>query len=237
MKIEIKKIDRPIWIGTIPRSRSSMIAGIFKRCGAFTGSVEYGFHNSRGLYENPIITNACFYDTVNDAGGLKGLFNLYTNDIVPKLPLFKETFTFLMNQQGYKKGATIYKHAIHLFFIDQIMKEFPNSIWIFPKRKIEDIIKSHIKTWKLSDEQINKHCIMWAFLIDAAIKKYPKSCYIVDTDKIVKESEFANIKNIVHKIEELNWKDDSVKDWVNSDSIQVHNKEIKPRNSARGFWI
>ena len=36
-----KELDKIIMIGTIPRSRSSLTAGIFKRCGGFVGDVTY----------------------------------------------------------------------------------------------------------------------------------------------------------------------------------------------------
>ena len=95
-----------------------------------------------------------------------------------------------MNYQGYSGGAVIYKHSIPMFFVDQIMEEFPNTIWVFPLRNIEDIKKSHAKVWNLSDEEINTYVNMWVYLVNDINKRYADSSYIVNTDEIVHGREF-----------------------------------------------
>ena len=235
---DYNEIEKSIWIGTIPRSRSSMLAGIFVRCNAFAGHTSFGWHNGRGLYENPIISNACFFETLENNGGVAGLLKLSQLGKLERIKNFKELFTMLMNFQGYKNGATVFKHAVHMFFVDQIMEDFPNSVWIFPKRNLHDVLDSHIRTWNLSDEEVIKYIKIYKSQQDFIKEKYPDNSFEVDTDNICIDGEFANIRNIVHNIKELEWNEEKVKKWVNCEGINKLKPAVSiPRNSTRGFWI
>jgi len=145
-----EEIDHIVWIPTIPRSRSSMTAGILARSGAFFGKVSSGKHNDRGLYENVIVNNACWGERIKDSGGLKGLFKLSKVNSVPEDKDFKDIFTVLMNHHGYKKGQTaVFKHAPFMLFHKEIMECFPNSTWLIPDRNKEDRLDSMFKIFKL----------------------------------------------------------------------------------------
>ena len=237
MMIQFKdynKLKQIVWIPTIPRSRSSMTAGILARCGAFSGNIAYGFHNGKGLYENPIVLHSCWYDRIEACGGVKGLSKLEKLDAIPENKDFGNMFTALMNYQGYQKDETvIFKHAPFMFFHKEIMDQFPNSIWVIPNRNREDRINSMLNLWNISKEEVEEIDTMYQNILDNITNLYEDKVFQVDTDKIVRERRFANIENIVHKIPGISWNQREVEKWISTEKPK-HNK---PKNNARGFWV
>tara|TARA_Y100000004_G_scaffold93221_1_gene104411 strand:- start:1507 stop:2217 length:711 start_codon:yes stop_codon:yes gene_type:complete len=228
---ELKQI---VWIPTIPRSRSSMTAGILVRCGAFCGNIAYGFHNGKGLYENPIIMHSCWYDRIESCGGVKGLAKLEKLNNIPENKEFGNMFTALMNYQGYQKDQTVmFKHAPFMFFHKEIMDHFPNSIWIIPDRNKDERVISMMNLWNISQEEVEEIDEMYSSILDNISNLYKDKVYRLDTDVIAKERRFANIENIVHKIPGLSWDQEKVEKWISTNK----SRNKKPRNTSRGFWI
>lgn len=127
----------PIFITGIERSGSSIVARIFKECGAFTGETSEMFENKR----------------------IKLLIDKFylSQNISPKgqypLPHMNNNFVYwdhiiddILHQENYTEGIWMYKS----FKLCQTWKLwhncYPNAKWIIVRRRTGDIISSCLKT-------------------------------------------------------------------------------------------
>lgn len=134
--------DSPILVTGIPRSGSSMIAGVLHHCGAFTGNVSL----HKGSFENGalqrFVENAYLESIKKDIMGQYPL-----PDKIEDIPTYwgKIISTQLL-AEGYIKGAWLYKSA-RIGLLWRIWNQtYPNAKWVLVRRRTGDIVDSCLKT-------------------------------------------------------------------------------------------
>ena len=216
--IEVNEIEKMVFVATCPRSGSSMDCGILERCGAFGGNtIGATPANPRGIYENQGLNNLILSPilkkigirsprgllTLAEAGGAKDeLFKSFENDL-----------TYGLNAQGYVDGVAYFKNGLYTFLFDGINKCFPDAMWILPKRKIDNIVKSTRRLKKGRDDEsiidnVRDYHTMYNHIVDVCGDR----AHVLDNDKLTN----GDLTHIISIIEELGleWNQESVDDWV-----------------------
>ena len=136
------KMPSPVLITGIPRSGSSMIAATINLCGAFGGIM-----SKRGMYSNDTIRESLlkpYLDMV--CADPEGQYPLPKSEAVTVPAYWRDRVEQVMRDEGYKKGAWMYKDA-RLCLTWQVWNiSFPDAKWIIVRRRTGDIIQSCLKT-------------------------------------------------------------------------------------------
>jgi hypothetical protein len=144
----------PIIITGVPRSGSSIVAGIVNLCGAFGGDMRL----HPGVYENGaiqrLIENAYLESNGFDVMGqypLPGDMNT--------VPLnWKKLISMQLLAEGYKKGVWMYKSARAGLLWRVWNHTYPNAKWLIVRRRTGDIIESCMKTGYMSAFKSPENC-------------------------------------------------------------------------------
>ncbi len=144
-----RNIDNPIFILGIPRSGTSLLAGLISLTGIWTGPTNPpSINNIKGFFENRAIKDISTYRILRDADYcrrgqcpipqpedvLKPIFDVY-NGIVR-----------VMYEQGYNEGPWMFKDAKITLMWKLWYEMFPKADYFITKRCDEDIINSCIRT-------------------------------------------------------------------------------------------
>jgi len=144
LKIEIPDIDKMIFVATCPRSGSSALTRCLVGCGAFVGSHKAKPLNPLGFYENQEI-NRIFNFTWIRTGHLPGLATrrkAAEAGEMPNIEFLRERVALALYLDGYRGGTAAFKHALYMFYAEQIQQAFPDALWILPIRDSEEIMDS-----------------------------------------------------------------------------------------------
>jgi len=135
----------PILITAIPRSGSSMIAGIFDICGANCGTtLKEGKPYTQHLYENQSIRSLVSYAFRDNLCDERGQYPLPAKSFFLKNN-FAETCNRIMAQQEVT-GQWFYKDSRLLLFWEELNKQFPTAKWIVVLREEDHILRACQKT-------------------------------------------------------------------------------------------
>jgi tetratricopeptide (TPR) repeat protein len=165
-------IDRPIFILGVPRSGTSMVAGLLNVCGAWAGkTVPGGAVNPRGFFEHIILrekVNKKILSSLNcDPLGVKKLPAL---DLLPGIPDLSGIVKQVIRSEGCPEDRPwLFKDA-KLSLIWPIYKSaFPSARWIIVRRKNEDIVRSCLKTNFMVQHSTDP--LFWSRWIDAYLDR------------------------------------------------------------------
>lgn len=166
----------PILITGAPRSGASMIAGIFKLCGAFGGDMTY----HKGSYENGAIRRFIEDQYIESIGADSA--GQYPLPKVESIPVnWRKLVETQMVAEGYKSGAWMYKSARASLIWQVWDNAFPNAKWVIVRRKTGDIIQSCTKTayMKAFKDEKNRNFVQavteidgWKWLVHQYEKKF-----------------------------------------------------------------
>ena len=140
-------IEEPIVIIGLPRSGTSMVAGIFAEHGVFIGECKAANEqiNARGFYEH-----IGFTELLTNYYG-RGLVS--RGEEVEPMPGFREEILELMVRDGYKGGPWLIKHAT---VYHKIWEEF-NPRFILVRRNSDSILQSTKSVrWKSNINVVRK---------------------------------------------------------------------------------
>jgi hypothetical protein len=221
------KLEHIVFIYGMPRSRTSLVSGIFARCGAFFGKVRKSIHNPKGIYENEALRFSCFNELFSSKWSLQKsnpINGKYTNTELPNL------MSSILEYQGYKNGCAAYKYAYYHLCDDWIKHFNLNKITLIgTKRNIDQTIQSCRVCFKqyrkLSRENFTnlyQNCLNKA---EQLCIQYPNNAYILDTDKIF-NGDFSEIKPIIDDNPFLQWDENSVSSWVDIKYNEKHRNSI-----------
>ena len=218
MKIEVKDIEKMVFVATCPRSGSSMDCGILELCGAFggktIGSVE---SNTKGLFENRGL-NMLLLSPIFEAIGTRSPRALLTfsklGGIDPALfDTFEEDITLGLNRQGYKGGVAYFKNGIYTFFFDHINKKFPDAVWVLPYCNKDRTVASSsalngAKPLQKIIDEVADYYEMYDHISEVGGDRVRR----IDNDALVK-GDFSQMKDLIASLG-LSWDQQKVKDWV-----------------------
>lgn len=145
----------PIIITGVPRSGSSMIAGVINRCGAFGGEMS-GF---KGINENDAVKETLekIY-LANIWADEMGQYPLPRKDKI-SIPLtWKESVDEIFERQGYDGGEWFYKSSRACLLWEIWHDAYPRAKWVIVRRRTSDIIESCKKTGYMKAFKDEKKC-------------------------------------------------------------------------------
>jgi hypothetical protein len=238
--IEINEIDQMVFVATCPRSGSSMDCGILERCGAFGGNtIGSTPANQRGIYENRHLNSIALNPILSKIGinSPRGLLTLskaggFDGELMAE---FGDNLTYGFNSQGYESGVAYFKNGIYTFMFDGIDKHFPNAVWILPKRKIDNVMKSTRKLREgATDEAIMADIKDYHTMYDHIVEVCGERAHVLDNDKVA-AGDFTHIKSIVESLG-LEWDQEAVDDWIDDTLWHDESGNIKeaPQIKRRG---
>lgn len=210
--------NSPILITGVPRSGTSLIAGLLHICGAWKGeTVGPSKENAKGFFENMIIRETIlkpYIRTINcDPLGQNKLPKI--EDCIIDLSI-KDKVKRVLLDQGYYRGKWIYKDAKLLLTWPLWVALYPNATWIFVKRNISSIALSCMNTGFMRVCGNRKDWMKWAESYAERRLELQKAVgdtyYEFDIDTIIKDPEI--IKHQVQSMS-LTWDTDRARNFIN----------------------
>ena len=216
MIFRLKSIKQMIFVGTCPRSGSSLLAGCLDRCGAFGGkTLGRTKGNIKGQYENRAIGITCFAPALESVRtNPRELLKLARRKRVPSIPNLKRDITYILNTQGYEGGPAYYKGGPFTFVYDEIYKHFPDAVWLLPKRTPACIHASMIEIYEDRGDGFYSEISSYHRMQDL-IERRSSRAYTVDMERVV-AGDFGELKPLIEKIG-LTWNEDAIREWVDPD--------------------
>lgn len=133
----------PIIITGVPRSGSSMIAGVFKICGAFTGAMD-GEDRS---FENIHIRDEVVVPYLKSLSADPGC--QYPLPDIKHMPIpvdWGRRIDGCLAKDGYSNGPWMYKSSSSSLIWPVWNYAYPDAKWVIVRRRTGDIIRSCMKT-------------------------------------------------------------------------------------------
>lgn len=167
MNAATDNFDRPIFITGCARSRTSMVAGVIDRCGAWGGDM-FGAApgNPKGFYENKAIRERVIKPWLSMMG--VDPLGVYPLPPYPDAehwgPQVYEAIQHFLHEQGYDGQRWFYKGAKMAYLWPAMIHAFPNAQWVIVRRDREEIIDSCLRTHFMA--QHSKDREFWATWVD-----------------------------------------------------------------------
>ena len=146
--------ERPFFITGLPRSGTSMTAGIFATLDLWTGTtVAGGPENPKGFFEHVILREQVTKGILASHGfDPLGVRKLPPKDFNPNVKFnnslsLRQTIEAIIRDDGYRPDrAWLYKGAKMTLLWRMFNNAFPNAVWIVVSREREGFVKSCLKT-------------------------------------------------------------------------------------------
>ena len=202
----IDYFDRPIFIVGLPRSGTSLIAGCFQICGAWTGTTIPGTEaNPKGFYEHSLIREGIVKRIlVQLQCDPLGVRKLPHKDLNIQIPGLKKALNQIVEDDGYKRDRPwLYKDAKLTLLWRLFSQNFPDAIWIIVKRNERDIIDSFLRTSFMM--QHSKDPEFWQCFVDEYMQRIKMlmnsgaTCYEIWPDTIM-QGDFSRFRELLETL-------------------------------------
>jgi len=144
-----RDFDNPIFILGIPRSGTSLLAGLWSLTGIWTGPTNPpSVNNVKGFFENREIKDTSTYKILRDGGYCRrGQQPIpQSGDLLkPQFDLYN-SISNVVYRQGYTDGPWMFKDAKITLMWKLWYEMFPKADYFITKRRNEDIINSCLRT-------------------------------------------------------------------------------------------
>lgn len=221
-------IDRPVIISGIPRSGTSMTAGVIDICGSFGGKMSGPTrYNRKGMFENTEVRNQILKPFLKSMGydpmGQKPLPNI--NAVIAKSKDQELTKDWsghvlrIFKRHGYDGDSRWYYKEPKVCLVWPIWHAaFPEADWVIVRRDAEDIVRSCLKTSFMRAYSgrsgwlgwVSEHEARFEEMVDAGLKIQE-----VWPQRMI-NGDFTGIQNVVNNLG-LEWDDkilQKVKEFV-----------------------
>jgi len=212
--------DTPVFITGLPRSGTSMVAGLCAACGLWLGeTVPPGPENPKGFFENKYIREHIIKTTLRDLGAdIVGVRTLPYLATLPALPDLKSRLRAALNAEGYDASVPWgYKDAKLSLLWPQWATHFPDATWIIVHRNVEGFIDSCLRTWFMKWHSPSRD--FWRAMADEYVTRLDclrasvRTCHDVNTDAII-QRDFTDLKVAVEGAG-LVWNENAAQEFVN----------------------
>lgn len=140
-------MNAPILITGLPRSGTSLTAGIIHRCGGYGGWLRLTASGGRGTHENREVMDSVIIPLFTllgvDPRGQAPLPDIHRLLLLENLRTKIET---MIKFQGYKSGPWYLKSNLFCLVWPTIHDAFPEAKWVIVRRKDDDVVYSCMKT-------------------------------------------------------------------------------------------
>lgn len=214
-----KFLKRPILITGLPRSGTSLTAGLLDICGAWSGTTVPGSKdNVKGFFEHSMLR-----ETVNKALLSRidcdplGVKKLPPHEL-PPINNFKETVTDIILNDGYNgKKPWMFKDAKLLLLWPYYKEYFPSATWIVVKRDRDEIIDSCLRTGFMKQHSEDRaYWERWAKDYEDRIERLKASgvkYHEIWAKDIVKPESRDVLRQLIKKLK-LKWNEDKVSEFI-----------------------
>ncbi len=141
---------KPIFVLGLPRSGTSMVAGAFAACGAWTGTTVPGGgpENPKGFFEHYVIREQVTKAILTQLGcDPLGVRKLPPVDLRGDIPTLSSVLKGIIEKDGYQFDKPwLYKDAKLTLLWPIFKNAFPSAHWIIVKRDEEGFINSCLRT-------------------------------------------------------------------------------------------
>jgi hypothetical protein len=145
-----------ILVTGFPRSGTSLVSGVIRACGAFTGETTGPSpYNAKGNVENTVIREKMIKEYLRKLPACPlGLRSLPIMNHAPVITpsTWRAAFMLYMRRQGYKSGPIVYKDAKIALMWRVWAQAFPDARWVITSRHSSEIISS-----VMAAEPMRKH--------------------------------------------------------------------------------
>jgi len=188
-------LHKPIFILGVPRSGTSLVAGLLGVCGAWQGTTLPATQaNPRGFFENRALRNHVIRPVLEKLGcDPLGVRQLPVLESLQPIPNLAEVVLNLITRDGYVKGTPWLLKEPKLTLIWPIfMVAFPEARWIIVRRKSSDIVRSCLQTDFMaqhsSDPCYWSHFVNQYLIRIERLKTSVKFCREVWPQRLIKHS-------------------------------------------------
>lgn len=149
----------PIFVTGLPRSHTSMTAGLLHQAGAWVGDTIPGDDNNpKGYFENMYIREKIVKAELGRRGCDKlGIRAIPPFDIDMTIDLLDERIYAALASQGYPGGPWLYKDAKLTLLWPAFANEFPKANWVIVRRDVDSLIDSCMKTSFMRQHSTNRN--------------------------------------------------------------------------------
>lgn len=133
----------PILVTGCGRSGSSMVAGVFKICGAFTGTLDGDNKSFENVHIRDEIVKP-YLQSINTDPGCQ-----YPLPDIKHLPIpvdWGKQVAICLAKDGYNNGPWTYKSSSSSLIWPIWHYAYPNAKWVIVRRRTGDIVRSCMKT-------------------------------------------------------------------------------------------
>jgi hypothetical protein len=137
--------EAPIFVLGLPRSGTSLVAGLLAQCGVWTGTtVPAGPENPRGFYEHVLLRDRVVKGILARAGfDPLGARRLPPVDRAIEVPGLAELVRGLLELDGYRHDRPwLYKDPKLTLLWPTFRTAFPGARWIVVRRDVQAVIRS-----------------------------------------------------------------------------------------------
>jgi hypothetical protein len=228
--------NRPIFVVGLPRSGTSLVAGLLHEFGAWTGETVPGTgENIRGFFENNEIRQKILKPTLRAAGGdATGITSLPSPNADRKLryPVgdrrvgMRLRMRQIIEEQGYNhEQRWLYKEPKLTLLWRMFDNAFPDAEWVVVRRDRDSFVKSCIKTSFMA--QYSKDPKFWNDVgdeydtrLDQLMKTVSKVTELQTSD--ILSGDTADLKRMVMGMDGVNFAIAKVRKFV--DPTHWHHK-------------
>lgn len=214
---------RPILVTGLPRSGTSLTAGVLHLCGAFVGQCVPGKGpaNPRGFFENQFLRERVNKPLLRalDADPL-GVFPLPDPDVARALPPFPRLRRSILERVAWEgcshNEAWLFKDAKLTLLFPIWNQLFPRARWVLVRRDKADIIASCLRTPFMAQHSSDPY--FWSRWHDQivqqleAIKQKANGWWEIRPDDLL-AGRMLSWKCMVQELH-LTWKEDSVREFL-----------------------
>jgi hypothetical protein len=138
----------PILVTGLPRSGTSMVAGLLHACGAWVGSTLAGDEqNPRGYFEHAFIREKVVKSILARLGhDPLGVRSIPALDLSLRVEALSELVGQIIRADGYGEGPWLYKDAKLSLIWPAFADAFPDAQWVLVQRDPEQVIQSCLRT-------------------------------------------------------------------------------------------
>ncbi len=142
-------LDHPVFITGVPRSGTSMVAGMLEACGLWLGpTVPGNADNPKGYFENLVLRDNLQKEILLHSGFHRlGVTSLPPAEWQPDVPNMKAAVAHVLTAQGYDGSRPWgFKDAKLALTWRLWHAHFPGARWVVVRRKADDIVASCLRT-------------------------------------------------------------------------------------------
>jgi len=203
--------EKPILITGCPRSGTSLVAGVLRLCGVFSGKVDKMNENIR--IREKIIKPFMVTQYWDKEGAVLPDIGRVNNIELIGRPRIRG----VLNVEGYNgTGQWMYKDCRIAVLYPVWQKMFPGAVFVVVRRRVDDIVASCYKTgWMQSYETEQGWRNMAAGYIDRFEQMEKSGLKVVNIQPdLMIDGNYEQIKNLVINHTGCNFDEDKIKQYI-----------------------